>query len=52
LGAGTATVELGETSCVWHKADITIAPNHVRFRGVERTLIGHAAMSAYDPTRP
>jgi len=23
--------------CFWHKADITIAWNHVRFRGVKQT---------------
>ena len=37
--------------CFWHYADITTGLSDVRFRGVKRTSIGHAAMSAYDPKR-
>jgi hypothetical protein len=36
---------------LWHKADINGPPMNVRFRGVKRTSVGQAAMSAYDPKR-
>jgi len=37
--------------CLWHKTDITIALNHVRFLGVRRTSVGPSEMSANDPKR-
>jgi hypothetical protein len=35
----------------WHKADITLVLNQCPLSGVKRTLVGRAAMSAYDPNR-
>ena len=41
----------GVDVCFWHKADMAITLRNVRFRGVKRTLRGHALMSAFDPKR-
>jgi len=35
----------------WHKADISPAESQCPLLGVKRTLIGSAAMSAFDPKR-
>ena len=38
----------GSHVAIWHKADITIVLNHVRFRGVKRTSRERALMSAFE----